>query len=321
MLYKDLINKSNIIQDLAPWKNINIDNIVVIEIDDVTYTIGIKNNIIKIYPDNLSSYLYLEYLEKAKEQKNIYLLDGIKKSFYNESSVYILEYIYASMLDNKMKDIYNQNNIKLNNNDLYCSFEYKNINKELEILKEEDFKNLEIILDELISLINYIDINRVNIKEGSLLFYTNNKIKFIKPQLYMVNLKNKLYFPIFEIKKNKKLLKKSLNISMRYLGPIVPSEFRIIISSYDETEKKLLTPLALNELNMNHLSMYFDSIFEKGIYQKIEVGNLMLYEILKKSLSNYNYSIDLTYINNNELFDFIYEDFERIIMINSNRKL
>ena len=106
---------------------------------------------------------------------------------------------------------------------------------------------------------------------------------------------------------------------MRYLGPNLPNEFSIIVASYDETNKKLLTPLALSSLNMNHLSMYFESIFEKGIYQKIEVGNLMLYEILKRSLGKA--LVDITYVNNNELFDFIYEDYERIILQNKNRQV
>lgn len=319
MLYKDLIKKSIILNNLALWKYVNIDSIVVIEIDDVTYTIEIQNNIIKIYPNNLSSYLYLEYLEKAKENKNIYLLDSLKKAFYNESSVYILEYLYPSMLEKEVIDIYKKNNIELNNNDLYCSFEYKETNKELLILKENYINNLPIILDELIELTNFFIENKVNIKENHIIFFNNNKIKFIKPQLYMVNLKNKIYFPLFEIKKDKKVIKRSLSIQMRYLGPILPNEFSIIVASYDETNKKLLTPLALSSLNMNHLSMYFDSVFEKGIYQKIEVGSLMLYEILKRSLSKY--LVDISYVNNNELFDFIYEDYERIILQNRNRQV
>ena len=67
------------------------------------------------------------------------------------------------------------------------------------------------------------------------------------------------------------------------------------------------------------INKIFDSVFEKGIYQKIEVGSLMLYEILKRSLSKY--LVDISYVNNNELFDFIYEDYERIILQNRNRQV
>ena len=42
-------------------------------------------------------------------------------------------------------------------------------------------------------------------------------------------------------------------------------------------------------------------------------------KILKRSLSKY--LVDISYVNNNELFDFIYEDYERIILQNRNRQV
>ena len=208
MLNKEFLEKCMIIDELSPWKYLNIDTSVVIEIDDVAYALEIQNNIIKIYPNNLSSYLFLEYQESLKESQNLSLIDGLRKNLYNATNVYVFEYLYSSMLSSEVKNTYIQNGIQLNNNDLYCSFEYKEVNKELEILKEN--KALEIIevIDELINLVNYIKTNKVSLKDNHIVFYNNNKIKFIKPQLFMVNLKNRIYFPIFEFKKNLKVIKR-----------------------------------------------------------------------------------------------------------------
>ena len=71
----------------------------------------------------------------------------------------------------------------------------------------------------------------------------------------------------------------------------------------------------MKEINIKHISMYLDSLFEKGIYKYIEVGNIELYNILEKMLKNYECKIQLT--ENQDLFDCIYEDYERIIMNNS----
>ena len=318
MLYSNLIQKSILINKLSPWKYINIDNIVVIEIDDKSYAIEIQNNIIKIFPNNLSTFLYLDYCENLKANKNLYFVEGLTRNFYNSSNMYILEYIYASMLDQKVVDIYEKNNISLNNHDLYCSIEYKDVNKELEIINESNIEEINKILDEFIYFIRQVIVSKLTPKDKYLMYYTNGKVKFVRHQMYMVNLKNKIYFPVFEVKKNSKVIKKSLSIQMRYLGPSLPDQYKIIIASYDETSKKLLTPLALSDLNIKHIELYFNALFEKGIYQKIEVGDFALFTILKRSLSDY--LIDLTCVNNNELFDFIFDDYERIITLNNNRK-
>ena len=129
-------------------------------------------------------------------------------------------------------------------------------------------------------------------------------------------LEQRIHYNVLEYKVLKpKILKRRLIIDMRFLGPISKEDFKILFAAYDDSVGKLLTPLGMKEMNFKHLSLYLDSLFEKGIYKIIEVGNIELYHILTKMLAKYD--CEITFSDSQDLFDCIYDDYERIILSNS----
>lgn len=316
MDFRDLIKQTLKIVDNNPWNDFNIEHNIVIEYQDNFYVIEFTNNKCTIYPGVNNVYVYEHAKSIIKTIPNIYQLEQFSRNLYNELEYFSFEYTYPINIQDDVIKYYNKNNLYLDINQKYISFLHKKVNGKTTLIEEEYLEEFSKMLDLLTYFLNFMETKKNLLNDEKILFFNNNKVDLIKPQLFTVMLEQRIHYKTHEYKhKKNKLLRKRLIIDMRFLGPIEKEDFRIVLAAYDDTDGKILTPLGMKEINIKHISMYLDSLFEKGIYKYIEVGNIELYNILEKMLKNYDCKIQLT--ENQDLFDCIYEDYERIIMNNS----
>ncbi len=316
MYFRDLINKTLRIVNNNPWNEFNNAHSIIIEYQDNFYIIEFSNNKCNIYPNVNNVYIY-EYAKlDFKSVKNIYKLEQFSESLYNELEYYSFEYTYSVNMDEDVLKKYHLENIILDSNQKYISLLHKKVNGKIKLLEEENYEEFSLILDLIGDFLNYMDSKRNLISEDKIMFYNNNKVDLIKSQLFLVMLEQRIHFKIHEYQKLKqKTQKRRLLMDMRFLGPIEKEDFQVLIASYDDSVGKLLIPLGMKDVNTKHILMYLESIFEKGIYKIIEVGNIELYHILKRMLKKFDCEIHIT--NELDIFDCIYEDYERIILNNS----
>lgn len=316
MDFIDLIKKTLNIAERDPWNDYNNTHSIIIEHQDNFYIIEFSNNKCNIYPNVNNVYVY-EYAKlEFKKIPNIYQLEQYSTSLYNQLEYYSFEYTYPINIQNDVKRNYFKNNISLENNQKYISLLHKKPNGYITSLEEDYFDKFNQILDLIISFLDYMEYRKNKISEDRIMFFNNNKVDLIKSQLFLVMLEQRIHYNVLEYKVLKpKILKRRLIIDMRFLGPISKEDFKILFAAYDDSVGKLLTPLGMKEMNFKHLSLYLDSLFEKGIYKIIEVGNIELYHILTKMLAKYD--CEITFSDSQDLFDCIYDDYERIILSNS----
>ena len=316
MYFRDLINKTLKIIENNPWNEFNNVHNIILEHQDNFYIIEFSNNKCNIYPNVNNVYIYEHAKQNFKNVKNIYKLEQFSESLYNELEYYSFEYTYKVNMEEEVINKYYQENISLETNEKYISLLHKKINGKIKLLEEEKYDEFSLMLDLITEFLNYMDSKRNLISEDIIMFYNNNKIDLIKSQLFLVMLEQRIHYKIHEYKKTKpKIQRRRLLMDMRFLGPIEKEDFQVLIASYDDSVGKLLIPLGMKEINTKHILMYLESIFEKGIYKIIEVGNIELYHILKRMLKNFDCEIHIT--NELDIFDCIFEDYERIILNNS----
>lgn len=316
MYFRDLINKTLKIIENNPWNEFNNVHNIILEHQDNFYIIEFSNNKCNIYPNVNNVYIYEHAKQNFKNVKNIYKLEQFSESLYNELEYYSFEYTYKVNMEEEVINKYYQENISLETNEKYISLLHKKINGKIKLLEEEKYDEFSLMLDLITEFLNYMDSKRNLISEDRIMFYNNNKIDLIKSQLFLVMLEQRIHYKIHEYKKTKpKIQRRRLLMDLRFLGPIEKEDFQVLIASYDDSVGKLLIPLGMKEINTKHILMYLESIFEKGIYKIIEVGNIELYHILKRMLINFDCEIHIT--NELDIFDCIFEDYERIILNNS----